>query len=168
MNMMLAFILPFYLFISPLSSKIGNFRLNDVENKSVSYAEVKGKKVTVIDFWATWCKPCVRSIPKLVKLHEQYKAQGVQFIGINVDGTRNLPKVKPMAHSLGITYPVLLDVNSQVMTDLKVTQMPTILVVNERDEIVAFHQGYRPGEEEVLEKEIKKLLRPEAESKHEN
>jgi thiol-disulfide isomerase/thioredoxin len=166
MNMILAVVLSFYLFLSPPASKVGNFRLNDIENKSVSYAELKGKKVTVIDFWATWCKPCVRSIPKLVKLHEQYQAQGVQFIGINVDGTRNLSKVKPMAHSLGITYPVLLDVNSQVMTDLKVTQMPTILVVNERDEIVALHQGYRPGEEEILEKEIQKLLRPEP--KHEN
>ncbi|MEK7727331.1 MAG: TlpA disulfide reductase family protein [candidate division KSB1 bacterium] len=167
MNTILALLLPLYLYLSPLPSKIGNFRLNDLDNKSQSYAELKGKKVTVIDFWATWCKPCVRSIPKLVKLHEQYKSQGVQFIGVNVDGTRNLSKVKPAAHSLGITYPVLLDVNSQVMTELKVTQMPTILVVNEHDEIVALHQGYRPGEEELLQKEIEQLLQPEAKSKHE-
>ncbi len=164
----LSFLIPLLLIASPAPSKIGNFRLNDLNNKSVTYVELKGKKVTVIDFWATWCKPCVRSIPKLVKLHEKYKDLGVQFIGVNVDGTRNLPKVKPMAHSLGIKYPILLDVNSQVMSELKVTQMPTILVVNEHDEIVAFHQGYRPGEEEILEKEIQKLLYPEAERKHEN
>ena len=165
MNIFLALLLPIYFTLSPFPSKIGNFRLNDLDNKSASYAELKGKKVTIIDFWATWCKPCVRSIPALVKLHEKYKTQGVQVLGVNVDGTRNLPKVKPMAHSLGITYPVLLDVNSQVMTDLKVTQLPTILIINERDEIVALHQGYRPGEEAVIEKEIRKLLGAEAESK---
>lgn len=165
MNMLLALVLPFYFYLAPPPSKIGNFRLHDLDNKPASYAELKGKKVTVIDFWATWCKPCVRSIPALVKLHEKYQAQGVQVLGINVDGTRNLPKVKPMAHSLGIKYPVLLDVNSQVMTDLKVTQMPTILIVNARDEIVAAHQGYRPGEEETIENEIKKLLESEAATK---
>ncbi len=165
MTMIISLLVSFAFFISPAPSKVANFRLNDLESKSKTYAELKGKKVTVIDFWATWCKPCVRSIPKLVKLHEQYKDRGVQFIGVNVDGTRNLPKVKPMAHSLGIKYPVLLDVNNQVMTDLKVTQIPTIFIVNERDEIVAFHQGYRPGEEEILEKEIQKLLPQETERK---
>ena len=165
MNLLFAFVLSFYLFVAPAPGKIANFRLNNLENKSVSYAELKGKKATVIDFWATWCKPCVRSIPTLVKLHEKYKSQGVQVLGVNVDGTRNLPKVKPMAHSLGITYPVLLDVNSQVMTDLKVAQLPTILLLNAHDEIVALHQGWRPGEEEILEKELIKLLQPEAATK---
>ena len=147
--------------IAPGQGRINDFRLDDLDNKSVRYAEIRGKKVTVIDFWATWCKPCVRSIPKLVQMHDHYKNKGVQFIGINVDGVRNLNKVKPMAHSLGIDYPVLLDVNSQVMSDLKVTAMPTVLLVNENDEIVARHQGYRPGDEKILEEEIQKLLQAE-------
>jgi thiol-disulfide isomerase/thioredoxin len=138
--------------------KIANFRLNNLENKIVSYSEIKGKKITVIDFWATWCKPCTRSIPKLVAIYKRYEKQGVQIIGINVDGTRNLPKVKPMAHALGIVYPVLLDINGQIMAKLKVTAMPSILIVNANDEIVSFHQGYRPGDENILEDAIKKLL----------
>lgn len=145
-------------FTPPAPAKINNFRLNDLDNKAKTYAELKGKKVTVLDFWATWCKPCVRSIPKLVKLHEQYKTRGVQVLGINVDGTRNLPKVKPMAHSLGISYPVLLDLNGQVATELKITQIPTLFLIDENDEIVAIHRGYRPGDEEEWEKEIQKLL----------
>jgi len=140
------------------AGKMADFRLKNLENKTVAYSQLKGKKLTVLDFWATWCKPCVRAIPKLVKLHEQYKAQGVEFIGINVDGTRNLPKVKPFAHSLNIAYPVLLDVNNELMNKLKVTAMPTLLIVDANDEIVFFHQGYRPGDEKMLEDEIKKLL----------
>jgi len=141
------------------AGKLTDFRLKNLDNKTVSYSQLKGKKLTVIDFWATWCKPCVRSIPKLVKLHEQYKNQGVEFIGVNVDGTRNLPKVKPFSHSLNIAYPVLLDVNNELMNKLKVTAMPTIIIVDANDEIVFFHQGYRPGDEKALEDEIKKFLK---------
>jgi thiol-disulfide isomerase/thioredoxin len=149
----------FIFFAAPVfAGKLPDFKLKNLENKTVSYSQLKGKKVTVIDFWATWCKPCVRAIPKLVKLHEQYKNDGVEFIGVNVDGTRNLPKVKPFAHSLNIAYPVLLDENNEVMNKLKVTAMPTIIITNADDEIVFFHQGYRPGDEKTLEDEIKKLL----------
>ena len=150
----------FFVFFSQTASagKLQDFRLQNLDNKIVAYSQLKGRKLTVIDFWATWCKPCVRAIPQLVKLHEQYEKQGVQFLGINVDGTRNLPKVKPFAHSLKITYPVLLDENSDLMARLKVTAMPTVLIVNANDEIVFLHQGYRPGDEKTLEAEIKKLL----------
>jgi len=140
------------------AGKVPDFRLQNLDNKTVSYSQLKGKKLTVIDFWATWCKPCVRSIPKLVKLHEQYEKQGVQFIGVNVDGTRNLPKIKPFVHSLKIAYPVLLDVNNDLMNKLKVTAMPTLIIANAEDEIIFFHQGYRPGDEKTIEAEIKKLL----------
>ena len=134
--------------------EIADFRVKDLNNHTVAYSELKGARLTIIDFWATWCKPCTRSIPKLQALHEKYEGRGVQFIGINVDGTRSLSKVKPMSKSLGITYPVLLDVNHEVMKQLKVTAMPSVLVIDQKDKVIAFHQGYRPGDEEVLEQEI--------------
>ena len=71
---------------------------------------------------------------------------------------QNLAKVKPVAHSLGITYPVLLDVNSEVMALLNVTAVPTLLVVNAEREIVLLHEGYRPGDARHLGKELERLL----------
>ena len=125
----------------------------------MSYSELKGEKITIIDFWATWCKPCIRSIPKLVELYETYSDQGVQIIGISVDSPRNVQKVKPFSKSLGITYPVLLDINSEVMTKLNVTLLPTLLLVNDQDEIVFIHQGYRPGDEKFIAEELEKILK---------
>ncbi len=84
-------------------AKVHDFKLKDIENKRRSYSELKGDNLTIIDFWATWCKPCVRSIPKLVELYEEFSGQGVEIIGINVDSPRNAQKVKPTARSLGIT-----------------------------------------------------------------
>jgi thiol-disulfide isomerase/thioredoxin len=158
MRSILFTVLLFTVTTTAIAGKMPDFRLQNLDNKTLSYSQLKGKKLTVIDFWATWCKPCVRSIPKLVKLHEQYEKQGVQFIGVNVDGTRNLPKLKPFARSLKIAYPVLLDVNNDLMNKLKVTAMPTLIIANAEDEIVFFHQGYRPGDEKTIEEEIKKLL----------
>jgi thiol-disulfide isomerase/thioredoxin len=136
---------------------VTNFRLKNLDNRTVSFNSLKGEKFTVIDFWATWCKPCVKSIPKLVEMSEDFEDEGVQFIGISIDGPRNLAKVKPFVRSLGVTYPVLLDVNSEVMAKLSVRAVPTLLIVNEDNEIVYFHEGYKPGEEDEIREEIQRL-----------
>ncbi|MEQ8524904.1 TlpA disulfide reductase family protein [Gracilimonas sp.] len=138
--------------------KVHNFKLKNLDNRTVSYEDLKGEKLTVIDFWATWCKPCIKSIPKFVEMNERLESQGVQFIGISVDGPRNLSKVKPFAKSLGVDYPVLLDTDNNVMSRLRVQAVPTLLIVNSDDEVVYFHEGYTPGEEKMIEAEIHKLL----------
>ncbi|MEQ9264281.1 MAG: TlpA disulfide reductase family protein [Balneolaceae bacterium] len=138
--------------------KVTNFKLKNIDNRTTSYKSIKGEKFTVIDFWATWCKPCVKSIPKLVELSDELKPEGVNFVGISIDGPRNLAKVKPFARSLGINYPILLDVNSDVMAKLGVQAVPSLLVINSDDEIVYFHEGYKAGEEVAIREEILKLL----------
>ena len=75
-----------------------------------------------------------------------------------MDSPRNLSKVKPFVNSRGIPYPILLDSNSELMTRLQVTSLPTVLMVNENDEIVFIHRGYRPGDEKTLREEIIKLI----------
>ena len=130
----------------------------EVSDETFQAEVLQSEKPVLVDFWATWCKPCVRSIPKLVELYEEFSDQGVEIIGINVDSPRNAQKVKPSARSLGITYPVLLDMNSEIMAELNVTLLPTLLLVDENDEIVMVHQGYRPGDEKFIAEEIKKLL----------
>ena len=140
------------------AAEMYDFKLKDIDNIRKSYSELKGENLSVIDFWATWCKPCIRSIPQLIKLSEEFSDHGVQFIGINVDSPRNTPKVKPFVNSLGISYPVLLDMNSEVMTELNISLLPTLLLVNNKDEIVLVHQGYRPGDEIFLAEEIQKIL----------
>jgi thiol-disulfide isomerase/thioredoxin len=141
-----------------LAGTIDDFTLKDLENKRVSFSDLKGEKLTILDFWATWCKPCSRAIPKLISLYEAYKDSGVQVIGISVDSPRNLPKVKPFVNSLGITYPILLDSNSELMSELQVTSLPTFLIVDAQNEIVFFHRGYRPGDETIIREEIDKLI----------
>ncbi len=158
--MKMRLVLAGYLILSGgmLNAGISDFKLPDLENHRQSYSQLKGEKLTVLDFWATWCKPCLRSIPILTELYDRFSDQGVEFIGINIDSPRNLPKVRPVSKSLGINYPVLLDSNSELMGKLHITVVPTLLILNTEDEIIYRHQGYRPGDEQILSEKINELL----------
>ena len=73
--------------------------------KRTVFSEYKGK-VLVLDFYATWCEPCRRSIPHLIGLQKQYADQGLQVIGLNVGGPGDEEKVPAFAKEFGIEYPL--------------------------------------------------------------
>ena len=155
--LIIVFTLFFSLNIS--AQKVRNFKLKDIENNTKSYADLKGSKLTVIDFWATWCTPCVKAIPKLNKIYEAYKDKGVEFIGINCDGPRSVSKVRPMSKSLQIKYPVLLDINSEIKSELNLYAFPTLVIVNADNKVVWIHEGFVSGDEKIVVEEIEKLLK---------
>jgi len=146
------------LFSSDLHAQEPYFHLQDLNNDWKHYEDVKGEKLTVIDFWATYCQPCIRSIPELNNMAEEFKDQGVRFIGISIDGPRNQSKIQPFVNSMGIGYTILKDINSEVMTDMNVTSVPTLLIIDSEGEVVYTHEGFRPGDEKVIRKEISKYL----------
>jgi peroxiredoxin len=155
-------LLLFILILNPTQvnsqGRVYDFSLKDTDNQKVSLSEIKGEQLTVIDFWATWCQPCIRSLPKIVELDETYNGQGVGFVGISVDGPRNLSKVKPFARSMGIRYPVLLDSNGELMGELNVTAVPTLLIIDSDYRILYMHEGFHAGAEDIIREEIEKHL----------
>jgi thiol-disulfide isomerase/thioredoxin len=140
------------------AQQVRNFVLNDLQNKSLTFEELKGEKLTLIDFWASWCKPCNKAIPELNKIYSSYKDKGVNLIGINCDGPRSVSKVAPLSKALQIEYPVLLDMNSELMNDLNLSAYPTLLMVNASGKVVWIHEGYVPGDELIIIKELEKQL----------
>ena len=137
---------------------VHNFRLKDIDNKWKQYTQLKGEKLTVLDFWATWCSPCAKAIPKLNDIYKKYQDKGVQFLGINIDSQKNNAKIIPFVKAYKIPYPVLKDPNSQLASHLNVTNIPTLLIINSENEVIYRHQGYRFGDEEIIEEAISKLL----------
>jgi alkyl hydroperoxide reductase subunit AhpC len=103
----------------------------------------------------------VHAIPKLNELYQDFDNQSVQFIGINVDGPRNLSKVKPFVNALNVEYPMLLDTDQDIMQQLNVSALPTLLIADENDKIVYIHEGYQPGDERIIKEEIEMLLHGE-------
>jgi thiol-disulfide isomerase/thioredoxin len=136
-----------------------DFALPDLENRQRTFKELMGEKLTLIDFWASWCRPCMRAIPELNLISSEYKAMGVNVIGINCDGPRSASKVLPLSRALQINYPVIRDEGSDVMKSLNLTSFPTLLIVNRLGEILWIHDGFIPGDEVKIKQQIDKFLK---------
>ncbi len=137
---------------------VTHFEFKDIENNTRTYNELKGEKLTLIDFWATWCGPCNKAIPELNKIYTLYKDKGVEIIGINCDGPRSVSKVGPLSKALQIQYPILIDINSELKTELNIMGLPTLTIVNSKGKIVWIHEGFISGDTQIIISEIEKHL----------
>lgn len=148
----------FFIFSSLHGQQIRGFSLPNLQNQTLSFEEIKGEKLTVFDFWTTWCKPCLKSIPEINKLHTEFQEKGVSFAGVNCDGPRSMAKVSPMAKTLGIIYPVLLDPNMELMKELNLNSFPSLVIVNSKGKVVWFHEGFNDGDQEELRNQLIRQL----------
>lgn len=150
------------IFVSVLTSAKAQFpdiEVKDIDQNRISFIDLKGEKFTVIDFWATWCKPCVTAIPKINSIHDEFSSKGIGFIGVNVDGPRNLSKVKPFTNSMNIRYSVVLDPDQDLVNRFNVNAFPTLIVLNEKGKEVFVHEGFNAGDEKLIKEELYKLLK---------
>lgn len=156
------FIFLLTLFISSAAfAQAESFTLRNLDGELVNSHDVIGKKPVLLDFWATWCKPCLKNLPKLQKVHEEYGDKGLVILAVNEDGTRSLSKVEPLANSLGLTFPVLIDEDRDVMRLYQVSGLPTTILIDKNADIVLTLRGYRPGDERQLKEKIEMLLKGE-------
>ncbi len=140
-----------------------DFVLKDLDGNAVRLSDFRGKNVVLIDFWATWCVPCVKELPHLQRLSDSYKNQGLAMLAIAVDGPESVAMVRPFMKRYGYTFPVLLDTDSEVLAlyDPRVV-LPYTLLIDREGNIRRVHQGYSPGDEKLIEEEVKTLLAPPA------
>jgi peroxiredoxin len=156
--------LVFYFWISILfvatasAQKIRDFHLEDIQGEIKSFAEIKGEQLTIIDFWASWCKPCLKAIPELDKLFKKYHSQGVEIIGVSTDGPRSISNVAPLVRTMAISYPVLTDIDNAIVNEMEVAQIPTVIIINRDGEIAYRHEVYSKGDEIEIEGQITTLL----------
>jgi peroxiredoxin len=135
-----------------ISGNAPAFNLVDVNGKTVSLADFKGK-VVILDFWATWCPPCKREIPDFIQLQSEYGDKGLQIVGIALDQPA---KVTAFAKSNGMNYPVLMGTNEVAANYGGVEAIPTTFIIDKAGKIVTKFEGFRT--KEIFESQIKSLL----------
>ncbi|OGL47849.1 MAG: hypothetical protein A2161_19555 [Candidatus Schekmanbacteria bacterium RBG_13_48_7] len=118
-------------------------------------------KVTIIDFWATWCPPCKKQIPVLVKLQSKYKSKGLQIIGISLDETPPRvadPKnaVETMIKRLEVNYKVGIAGADLLNKFPPIRSIPTAVIYNRQGKIVKTLIGF--NDEETLDAILKELF----------
>ncbi len=138
----------------PSAKSAPSFTLQDLNGKQVSLSDFKGK-VVILDFWATWCPPCVKEIPHFIELYEQYKDQGFAIVGISVD-SGGISVVKSFARKYQVNYPILMTDGRVDKAYGGIPSIPTTFVIDSAGNIRQKYIGYR--EKAVFEADIKALL----------
>ena len=129
--------------------KASDFNLFDLNKKVHRLSKIK--KIVVLNFFGTWCKPCRKEIPGFVNLYRDYKDKGVEFLGILLDRDYKEKDVKKFINRYKIKYPVLINENGTAR-DYQIRAIPVTYIINENGYIVKKHIGY------LSEKGLKKML----------
>jgi len=144
---------------SKVSSSLPAVSVKDLNGQPVNFAEFAANgQITIISFWATWCKPCLVELTNIDNVYEEWqKKYNVRLIAVSVDDSRTAPKVKPLVTSKNWTYDFLIDGNSDLRRALNVTNPPTTFLLDKTGKIVFTHTGYLEGDEIELEQKIAQL-----------
>ena len=112
----------------------------------------------IIDFFATWCKPCNRELDAISEVYDDWREEtGVKLFAVSIDQAQNINKVKPLVDSHGWEYDVLLDPNGDLKRALGVQMIPYVIIVDGKGNIVYKHNGYTDGAEEELINKVREL-----------
>lgn len=135
-----------------------SFTLPSLTGGEISLSDLKGK-VVMLDFWATWCGPCIAELPKLVKLYEEFSNNpNVVFLGIDADETKQI--VNKFMKEKGYSFNVLLAVGTSVLKDYDVKAIPAKFLIDKNGLIQFKRVGSNLKDEEILElkNQINELL----------
>jgi peroxiredoxin len=142
------------------NSSLPDFALSDVNGREVRLSELVGKQQLIyLDFWATWCGPCAAEMPQLQRLYELYKDRGLVVLGISMDDPTTMGTVASYVHRNGLSFPVMIDMDSRVTSIYNSTRSaPYGVLIDRSGKIVDEHPGYSPGDESGLETKIREHL----------
>ena len=104
-----------------------DFKVKDLNGEELSLEKYKGH-IILLDFWATWCPPCIKEIPKLKKVYEKYKDQKFQIIGVSLD--RSMPPLAAYVENKALTWAHYWDQNRSVRNQYGVTAIPTAFLID--------------------------------------
>lgn len=117
-------------------------------------------KPFIIDFFATWCKPCNRELDAIAEVYEDWQEEtGVKIFAISIDQAQNINKVKPLVNNHGWEYNVLLDPNGDLKRALGIQMIPFVLICDGKGKIVYKHSGYTDGAETELIEKVRELIK---------
>jgi peroxiredoxin len=126
-----------------------DFALQDLNGKDFRLNDLRGM-IAVLNFWASWCKPCQEELAAIQKLHDELVSRGVVFLGIDDESAET---VKSFATARGYTFPMLLDTEQAVHQLYGARWAPTTVVVNRKGKIAAQYIG--AGGEAQLRRALK-------------
>jgi len=136
-----------------------NISLKTVNGKSINSNDliIKGR-ITVISFWATWCKPCLEELDAISDEFDAWEKEvDFRFIAISVDDSRSSSRVSSLVKGKGWPFEFFLDPNQDLKRALNISEIPFMIIINKEGKIALRHVSFVQGFEQTLFEEIKKI-----------
>lgn len=131
-------------------------KLELLDGGTLDLVSHKGKNVVILDFWATWCRPCRAAMPILAEVAKAYASRGVVLYAVN---QRETPaQIKAFLEKENLNIPVALDKDSQAGAAYRVSGIPRMVIIDKEGVVRAGHAGLDPDLQNVLQKELDAIL----------
>jgi len=156
----------FLLFIAFGTSVMAQEALPDIQVQRLDGSKVSildvvknnGKKLTVISFWATWCKPCRNELENIAYLYSDWvKSYDMELIAVSIDDSKTQAQIQPYINAQRFEYRILVDGNKEFFQAVNGITPPLTLVVNSEGKILKVEHGYIEGNEYELEEMLSEL-----------
>ncbi len=147
---------------SVMGQKVGEkapgFVATTLNGEKLDLQSYKGKAV-ILDFWASWCAPCLKEMPFLIEMQEKYKDKNLAIIAVNIDNDRKnvLKFIKKIGKN--VPFPIIFDKEKALPKLYKPEAMPTTIFIDPEGVIRYRHKGFREKDTSLFIAEIEKLIK---------
>lgn len=138
-----------------VGSSLPNFKAYTLNGESVNSHDLKGK-VILLNFWASFCPPCVKEIPTLNRLAKKFEGKDFVIIGLNLDD--DVEEVKNFLKRIDIHFPVWLDREAKIQTLFSIVKIPETYLIDKNLKIVEYFPGEFDWDKKVFWDKIQNLL----------
>jgi peroxiredoxin len=136
-----------------------DFTLKTLEGHTVRLSEFRGKKVVLINFWATWCPPCRLEMPTMQQIYSEYKERGFEILAVNIESdAKHL--ISDFVKELHLTFAILLDPDMKVTRKFRVIGLPVSVLIDRQGIVRAKEIGYHDWTSKASRKLVETLLNP--------
>ena len=163
MQLFKRFILFAMIFTAMYADKQRDIMLPDLsvkllDGKQVRLSALLEEGPLLVSFWATWCAPCKKEMIFLEEFHQKYNENSFRVLAISTDSPKSMSKVKSYIRAKKYTFLVGIDPNQEIAKKMNALLMPTTLILNKDRKVSWYHQGFIPGDEKVIEAQIRAVL----------
>jgi peroxiredoxin len=142
-----------------VGSMATDFAARDTDGKTFRLSDHLGKEAILLDFWATWCEPCMAEMPHLEELYEQNKSKGFLVAAVSMDGPETIADVPMFAKRHNMTFPVILDEDSHVISVYNPKRSaPLSVIIDKKGRIFRLRESYNSGDEKYVAADVAEVL----------
>lgn len=136
-----------------------DFELPRLDGGTERLSDHFDKHVVLIDFWATFCKPCLRAMPELDALYRARRERGFVVLGVSIDGPGSTADVQAAVARLGVSFPILLDQESRAIALYNPRgSAPFSVLIGKDGRVLAQREGYTTGAEASVQRDVDAAL----------